>query len=164
MRRRFDTAPVFRPLTEIDANAMLGWHYEGPYSRYDSRPEDLAGLLDPANAYFAVATAEDELLGFCCFGPDARVTGGEYQDESAVDVGGGLRPDLTGKGLGISFLRAILDFARQQFAAETYRVTIAAFNQRAIRMCRWAGFEPTERFTAGSSDEPREFVVLTMKA
>ena len=31
-------------------------------------------------------------------------------------------------------------------------------------MCRWAGFEPTERFTAGSSDEPREFVVLAMKA
>lgn len=162
--RGFETALAFRPLSERDANALLGWHYDGPYSRYNSRPEDLPGLLDPANAYFAVVSPEDDLLGFCCFGPDARVNGGAYLDEGAVDVGGGLRPDLTGKGLGISFLRAILDFARQRFPAAAYRVTIAAFNRRAIRMCQWDGFEETGRFTAGSADDPREFVILTKRA
>ena len=72
--------------------------------------------------------------------------------------------DLTGQGLGIAFLRAVLEFARQRCAADVYRVTIAGFNRRAIRMCQAAGFEETARFTAGPADEGCEFVVLTMPA
>jgi RimJ/RimL family protein N-acetyltransferase len=164
MPRRFDTALTFRPLQEQDARDILGWRYDGPYAAYDARPDDMSGMLDPSNAYFAVLDPAEQLLGFCCFGPDARVPGGEYRTEDALDLGGGLRPDLTGQGLGIAFLRAILDFATQRFAPSTYRVTIAAFNQRAIRMCQWAGFEIVERFTTGPVSEPRDFVVLTRSA
>jgi hypothetical protein len=80
MRRDFGGALVFRPLSEMDARAMVEWRYEGPYAFYDAHPDDLTGLLDPENAYYAVTDSEGELLGFCCFGADARVKGGDYQD------------------------------------------------------------------------------------
>ena len=56
-------------------------------------------MHDPTNRYHGV-TGEDhsQLIGFCCFGPDARVTGFAY-DEDSLDIGAGLRPDLTGRGL-----------------------------------------------------------------
>jgi hypothetical protein len=41
-------------------------------------------------------------IGFCCFGPDAQLRGGDYH-EPALDVGLGLRPDLVGKGLEVAF-------------------------------------------------------------
>jgi len=45
--------------------------------------------------YVAVLDARDEMIAFRCFGPEARVLGGAYF-EDALDMGGGLRPDLTG--------------------------------------------------------------------
>ncbi len=153
---------VFRPLGESDAQAILTWRYPGPYAVYDPDPADLAGMLDPANVYLAITTPDDEPLGFCCFGPDARVPGGDYADERPLDLGCGLRPDLTGRGLGIGFLRAILDVARQRFSAEAYRVTIAAFNRRAIRMCQVAGFQVSSQFSTGRSGSLSDFVVLTL--
>ncbi|MCC7371751.1 MAG: GNAT family N-acetyltransferase [Chloroflexi bacterium] len=164
MRRRFEASLVFRPLHEQDLRQILEWSYGGPYAIYDSRPDDVQGMLDPSNAYFAVLDADGELLGFCCFGADARVAGGDYQTEDALDVGGGLRPDLTGKGLGIAFLRSVLDFARQQLHPKAYRVTIAAFNQRAIRMCHWAGFEVADRFETSLANETHELVIMTLEA
>jgi hypothetical protein len=37
-------------------------------------------------------------------------------DDSALDTGGGLRPDLTGQGKGREAIQTGLDFGRQQFA------------------------------------------------
>jgi RimJ/RimL family protein N-acetyltransferase len=163
MRRRFDGPLLFRPLGEADARAIVAWHYDGPYAVYNQPADGEAGLLDPQYRYHAVESPAGELFGFCCFGADARVPGGTYQDRDALDIGGGLRPDLTGRGLGIASFRAILDVARERFDAGTFRVTVAAFNQRAIRMCQWAGFEIVERFSTGG-DDARDFVVLTLTA
>jgi ribosomal-protein-alanine N-acetyltransferase len=55
-------------------------------------------LVDPEVGYHAVM-AVDRLIGFRSFGPDGQVPGREY-DDCALDTGGGLRPDLTGQGLG----------------------------------------------------------------
>jgi ribosomal-protein-alanine N-acetyltransferase len=161
MRRRFDGPLVLRPLEDADARAIVTWRYDGPYAVYNQQADALARLLNPEHRYHAVESPAGELIGFCCFGADARVPGGTYQDQAALDVGGGLRPDLTGQGHGIAFFRAILDFGRERFAAGTFRVTVAAFNRRAIRMCQWAGFEVVERFSTGN-DEARDFVVLAL--
>jgi ribosomal-protein-alanine N-acetyltransferase len=127
---------VIRAMTAEDADAIAAWHYPGPYAFYDwdQDPADLAELLDPAEwgrRYFA-ADADGELAGFFVFKPHADGT----------EIGLGLRPDLTGRGLGGRFLDAGLRFA----GAERYTLAVAAFNRRAITVYERAGFVVTERY------------------
>src|SRR5215831_12624362 len=101
----------FRPFCEVDALTTISWRYPAPYSAYNLDPQDptvLAALLRPEYNYHAILQ-DDEVIGFFLLGPDARVRGGTY-DESALDIGFGLRPDLTGRGRGSSYFNAVLSY------------------------------------------------------
>ena len=153
---------VFRPLDGSHAREIIGWHYKPPYDLYDLSSGDEADqiveeLLDPELAYHAILTPEGELVAFCCFGKDAQVPGGCY-GKQALDLGLGVRPDLTGQGQGATYVRAVLAFARLKYAPRRYRVTIAEFNLRAQRAWTKAGFRLVQRFTSARSRRP--FVVL----
>jgi RimJ/RimL family protein N-acetyltransferase len=157
----------FRLISEEDARAILQWRYEAPYSIYNPDPanleEDLEGFLDPRYAYHSIATEQGELVGYCCFGPDARVPGGDYSRD-ALDVGAGLRPDLTGRGLGPGFLNAILDFAEEKFEPAAFRATVAAVNRRALRAWEKVGFQPVATFASRVHPDGLRFVVLMREA
>ena len=150
---------TFQPLDTPAAEEIVGWRYPEPYDVYNLDASALPALLAPEHAYHAVLEDQQRLIGFCCFGPDARVPGGDYRDTATLDVGAGLRPDLTGQHLGPSFLRAVLAFGRERFGATRFRATIAAFNHRALRAAAQAGFHRTATFKQGGPDG-REFVVL----
>ena len=97
-------------------------------------------MRDPAHAahYRAVLDDGDERLdAFWYF---------DWQGD-VVDVGIGLRPELTGRGLGESFLRAQLDYATSQWAPATFRLFVAAWNERAIRLYERLGFSEVGRET-----------------
>lgn len=142
---------IFRPMDEPSAREILAWRYEGAYAAYDPGADGadaaLRAFLDPANAYFAVRDERGELAAYWGFGPDARVPGGDYADD-ALDVGGGIRPDLTGRGLGLRMIEAALDFARERFGPDAFRVTVAEWNARALAVCERAGFVVEQRFVA----------------
>ena len=156
----------FEPMDEAAARAIHAWRYEPPYDIYDLAKEPLLGLLraflDPQNAYYAIFDETGDLVAYCCFGPDAQVPGGNY-GRPAVDVGLGLHPDRTGQGQGLTYVQAVLDFARRTPAARpaagtlrseptaeeesiAFRVTVAAFNRRARRVWEKAGFQIVQRF------------------
>jgi [ribosomal protein S18]-alanine N-acetyltransferase len=59
---------------------------------------------------------------------------------SVIELGLAMRPDLTGKGLGLEFVRAGLAFAKQRFSPASFRLDVAAFNKRAIKVYTRAGF------------------------
>ena len=113
---------------------------------------ELIGGVEPAGSLVLAAFDEaGALVGFACFGTDARVPGFAYDDD-ALDVGVGLRPDLVGRGHGVAFVRAVLELR----SPAAYRVTVAAFNARALRLCAALGFREVARF-----DGPETaFVVL----
>jgi [ribosomal protein S18]-alanine N-acetyltransferase len=153
-RRRAYSCAVeyhFEPLTEADARAIAGWRYDGACAAYNCPPDEAEGavrlMLDPANRYFAARDGDGDLVGFCCFGPDARVPGGEYADASVLDVGLGLRPDLTGRGRGPAFLEAIASLASTRLGHQHLGLTVAAWNRRAIRAYEKAGFQTARTFT-----------------
>ncbi len=148
----FGSGLRFTPLDEAGVEEILRWRYTGELAVYGfdtpdpvARAEEKRDLLDPANQYHAARSVTGELVGFCCFGPDAQVPGGDYR-EPALDVGLGLRPDLVGQGLGLPFLNAILNFARSEASPSRFRLTVAAFNRRAVRVYERAGFETVARF------------------
>ena len=151
----------FSPLNEQQARAILRWRYEPPYDMYNMQDENesvnLATLINPDNRYYAITDERGGLLAYCCFGSEGRVPGGNYESP-ALDVGMGMRPDLTGQGLGRHHLEAIRDFAVRQFHPTVFRVTIAAFNARALRLCEQAGFRETQSLVREGDGEA--FVIL----
>ena len=129
----------FEPMSQRQAHSIAAWRYNPPYDFYDAvaDPEDLAELLDPAQRegrYFAVLSDPGGLVGFFMFKCEG----------DTVEVGLGLRPDLTGRGVGFSFLLAGLEFARGRYAPARFRLAVVAFNQRAIRVYERAGFRRGE--------------------
>src|SRR5262249_34048141 len=62
---------TFRELTRSDAEEIARWKYPEPYSMYDGGDPDR--LLE--YTYFAGLDEEGGVVGFCCFGEDARVPG-----------------------------------------------------------------------------------------
>jgi GNAT superfamily N-acetyltransferase len=144
------------PLTPEHAQDISTWCYGAPYDLYDMVGTDPEDLLQPGVGYHAVL-AGDHLIGFRSFGPDGQVPGWDY-DDSALDTGGGLRPELTGQGLGRSAISAALAFGRDQFAPSAFRLTIASFNTRALRTMESLGFERVDSFEAAR--DGRKFDVL----
>lgn len=102
------------PLTREHAEDICTWRYDAPYDCYDMVGVDPGGLLAPEGGHHAVL-AGDRLIGFRSFGPDGQVPGWAY-DDSALDTGGGLRPALTGQGLGRAVISAGLAFGRVKIA------------------------------------------------
>lgn len=115
-------------------------------------------MLNPYFHYYSIWNHGDQLIGYCCFGEDARVLGGDYSDD-ALDVGGGLRPDLTGQGLGAPFIKSLFDFGTARFSKQSLRTTVAAFNLRAIKVCEKVGCVQSGRFFNPQLDQ--SFVILT---
>ena len=152
----------FAPLNIEHAEEIISWRYQPPYEVYDYRNESpkaaIEYLTEPANRFYAVLR-DDELIGFRSFGEDGRVSGGDY-DEPCLDTGGGLCPELTGLGLGEDIIRKGIEFGARKFGAKRFRVTIAEFNERALKVCKRVGFIEDYKFSRVSDGEP--FVVLTV--
>ena len=136
------------PLSEADARSILEWRYNPPYDWYNPPPlsdEAVANLINP-NWQFHSIKSGNTLIAYASFGNDGRVTGGDYSDP-AIDIGLGLAPALTDRGLGAIVLQAILEFAKTTFPNPAARLTVARFNQRAIRLYDRAGFKLTQEFS-----------------
>lgn len=155
----------FRPVDEASARAFLTWRYDPPYELYNIEPAELdleiLFFLDPRNGYFSIFNEAGALVAFCCFGRDACVPGGDYS-APALDIGLGVRPDLTGQGHGLTYVEAVLEFARKTYALAFFRVTVAEFNKRALRVWKKAGFQPVQTFAR--QHDGLVFVVLAREA
>jgi len=142
---------VVHMATETDVREFVTWEYEAPYDVYNTGNDDetVAYMLRPEVQCHTV-WFEDELIAFCTFGQDAHVPGGDYSTD-ALDIGLGVRPALTGRGLGGVVVGAVLEFARRRFDAGGMRVTIASRNLRAISVWVGAGFVLTSSFSTERS-------------
>jgi len=155
----------FRPFRPADALITIAWRYPVPYSAYNLDPLDpaiLAAVLRPEYNYHAIIQ-NDEVVGFFLLGTDAQVDGGTY-DESALDIGFGLRPDLTGRGQGSSYFDVVLRYIEAQMPGRSLRATVAAWNQRAIRLCQRAGFRVLGHFISRREGKEEEYVTLLKAA
>jgi [ribosomal protein S18]-alanine N-acetyltransferase len=148
----------FRKMSSGEARQIAGWRYDPPYDFYDavSDPDDLAELLDARRRgedYFSAFDEKGALVGFFQFERAGKV----------VEVGLGLRPDLIGKGLGRAFLLAGLDFARRSFSPEAFRLSVATFNERAIKVYEGVDFVAGRTYPHETSGGVYEFLEMEQR-
>ena len=158
---------TFAPMTEEDARAVQAWRYEREYAIYNMEPDDpegVAEMLDSRSPYYAARDEYGDLVGFFAFGASAGIhfpaPPALYDEDGAILVGLGLRPDLTGNGLGLAFVQAGLTFARQQFAPRAFRLFVMTFNERAVRVYERAGFERVRVVIQHSLEGERPFLEM----
>jgi RimJ/RimL family protein N-acetyltransferase len=146
------------PITAAEARQILQWRYESPYDFYnppdtvDSAPV-IAQFLDPANGFFSVRDEKHRFIGFCSFGADGQVAGGTYE-VGPLDIGLGMKPEVTSQGRGQTFFAAIMAFAQTHFDPPGLRLSVAKFNARAIRVYQRAGFVVAREFREIPSGRP----------
>jgi ribosomal-protein-alanine N-acetyltransferase len=155
MAARDELAVSFRVMSQADAVEISGWHYQQPYDLYVATEDadDLAELLDPklrAGNYLAAVDRGGAVVAFAQLVAEA----------GTVDVGLGLRPDLTGRGLGAAFLESVLSEARSRHAPQRFTLSVAAFNRRAIVVYERAGFAEVARLQHATNGGVHEFVTM----
>jgi RimJ/RimL family protein N-acetyltransferase len=114
------------PASSESLEEVATWRYEPPYDFYndDGRP-----VRNPER-FFAVRDDGGRLVGSLLF--EERPAG--------VFYGLGMRPDLTGRGLGLEFVRLGLAFAHERFPGRRVVLDVADFNHRARKVYERAGF------------------------
>lgn len=154
-----DPVPLLRlvPLTRAHAEDICTWRYPAPYDCYDMTGAHPDGLLAQGTGCWALTT-DDRLVGFRSFGRDGQVPGWQY-DDSALDTGGGLRPELVGRGWGRRAISTGLALGRELHAPAAFRVTVASFNLRALRTVQSLGFVRIAQFHASPTGQPFDVLI-----
>lgn len=152
------------PMTAEHANHIFKWTYPPPYELYniEETPDALSEFLN--GSYYAVIDDFNQLIGFYCYGKSAIVplgsTLGAYEDVSYLDIGIGLKPALCGRGNGHLFFQNAIYYAKQHFNAYKIRLTVASFNQRAIKLYEDFGFKKVLEFNRKDHHQTIEFWVM----
>ncbi|MBP0726958.1 GNAT family N-acetyltransferase [Bacillus sp. RG28] len=145
-----------KDMNEKFAVEIVNWRYEAPYDFYDNEEtfEAINEMIE--NPYYAVVNQSEELVGFFCIGSSAQVPIGHQfgaYSEEILDIGIGMKPDMTGKGFGFTFFSKVLQTIGKD---KSIRLTVAEFNRRAIRLYKKLGFIEKMKFKRDSI----EFIVM----
>jgi len=142
-----DPAPAIvavRPMQRADVDAFAGWGRSADPldAPYEIPPLDRAAA-DSLWRFLSTRPAERRPYAGLVDGRFAaqllvRATG----DPAAVDLGITLDPALRGRGLGTRILLALADELRTRAGVRRLTLDVAAYNTRAQRAYRAAGFLP----------------------
>lgn len=147
--------PLFiKNMNEEFAAEILNWKYPAPYDLYNNElnPVNIKEMLE--DSYYIVVDENDRLVGYFCIGNAAKVPiGTEFgaYAEGLIDIGIGMKPELTGQGYGFTFFSFILEYVQDNDRIVPLRLTVAQFNQRAIRLYKKFGFVKIMEFNKEST-------------
>ncbi len=149
---------TFQAMTQEQAEEIAtNWHYNGEYSFYDmdADQEDLQEFLDAEkrNESYFIVIKNKEIIGFYSFNQITKDT---------IDIGLGMKPNLTGNGNGLEFLKNGLEFAKSKYNPKEITLSVATFNQRAIKVYKKVGFEEEETFVQATNGSSFEFLKMVL--
>ena len=135
----FSPATPYR-VTELsveDGMDIAMWKTPGPW-----RIQDALETPRSDEGYWAVRDANNALIGFCCFGEDARVPGLDGSSK-LLDVALGLAPHLTGRHLSKDFADIVVKHAIAVAEDRKLRCIVASWNVVGRRTAEAVGFQVT---------------------
>ena len=142
---------------EYSHEISYNWKYSEGYSFYDmtADEEDLNSFLNEENwdyHYYGVLNEESELIGFYSF----------YFENEIMWLGFGLKPGLTGIGLGHEFVISGMKFAvkKSNYKKNYVMLAVASFNKRAIRLYNNIGFQTVEEYMQKTNGGEFQFVKM----
>ncbi|MBH0167078.1 GNAT family N-acetyltransferase [Fictibacillus sp. 7GRE50] len=147
---------LFQVMTQEQAEEIaFQWHYDGEYSFYnmESDRDDLAEFINQEKRGESVYSVlnNNELIGFFSV---------NKADERIYDIGLGMRPDLTGKGIGFKFLKSGIEFVKSEYKPKKITLSVATFNQRAINVYGKMGFKEIKTFMQATNGSEFEFIKM----
>lgn len=147
---------VIKPLTQEHALEIADeWKYDGEYAFYDMTAdvEDYEEFVDEdlrnRNDHYEV-WENDRLIGFFCV----------VKEDRSIEIGLGMRPDMCGKGMGRRFVGRIVEFIEEHYRFDRLVMSVASFNQRAIKVYRSCGFRDRETVERDSNGGVYEFLIM----
>lgn len=150
---------VIRLMTQETAQTIADtWHYTGKYAFYDaaSDEEDYEELITPEKRKenYYECLAEGQLMGFFCI----------EKDGDTVQLGLGLLPELTGRGIGQGFMNRIEAYIKEKFPDVTgIGLAVVSFNQRAYKVYKKCGFHETGKARMQSNGGMYTFITMYKK-
>lgn len=142
----------FQPLSQKHAIEIAEeWHYDAPYDFYDAKsdPEDYEELINKerrGDCYFEAING-NEFVGYFTY----------INKQNGIEIGIGLRPDQCGKHLGADFLLQVEAYLYQLLHPRCFYISIAAFNQRAIKLYQRCGYEIVNSHMRDTNNDKYEF-------
>lgn len=147
----------FRAPIKSDIEDILTWKYDGIYSFYDNsiqkeKIEWIESFID-SDDNFSIYNEQNELVGNCSF----------YYIEEFFCLGVQMRPELTGKGFGTEFVRAIINFGEKKYNLSYIDLTVAKFNKRAIKVYEKVGFKIIEEIVNTIRGNDYDFLIMRLE-
>lgn len=147
------------PMTKSYASEYVGWEYEPPFDFYnipkERHEEELQEILSvkPPAAWFAVLDSDGSMAGFFEF---------SFNEVNELEIGLGLRPDLTGRGLGLEFVKLGISKALQVYPDYKGDMVLRVLdtNERAVKVYERAGFREYKRSDFVSYGKPVIFICM----
>lgn len=143
--------------TKSDVQDILKWEYEGIYSFYNNSIDKkkikwIESFID-SDDNFSIYNENNELIGNCSF----------YYIDEFLCVGVQMRPDITGKGFGTEFVKSIINFGKQKYNLNCIHLTVAKFNNRAIKVYEKLGFKVVEEFVNTIRGNDYDFIAMRLE-
>ena len=151
-------------MTNEHAEAISSWKYPNEYAIY-SFNNDLETLHElMTENYYACLDRGNKLIGYFCFGKAAQIPTVEdnVYDNNMLDIGLGLLPELCGQKVGRAFLISAMEYARANWGTVAFRLSVADFNIRAIKVYEKVGFITRNEVTHKRSG--RKFRIMVRKS
>ncbi len=147
----------FRIPVKSDIEDILTWKYDGIYSFYDNsiqkeKIEWIESFID-SDDNFSIYNEQNELVGNCSF----------YYIEEFFCLGVQMKPELTGKGFGTEFVRAIINFGKKKYNLSYIDLTVAKFNKRAIKVYEKVGFKIIEEIVNTIRGNDYDFLIMRLE-
>lgn len=143
-------------MTSEAAEEIASWKYPKPYEIYNFSDNDYEVEELMNGLHFSVYCPKiggrftENPCGFAAIGWSAQIQDCKlrriYDDESYTDIAFGLHPELCGKGMGKSFVKAVIEFVKSLFDDEKIRLTVDTENKRAHKLYESIGFKSVHSF------------------
>lgn len=152
---------LFVPMAAEYADEIVyRWHYDGTYAFYDMEADedDARILLNKeywVTIHRAVLDEHRALIGFASF----------YTEAGDFWLSLGLKPELTGQGLGEAFVRECVSYASSHYTlpGNSIKLAVARFNRRAIKVYRKVGFVESGREVRKTHIGNVDFLEMTLR-